>query len=375
MLTIFELKQITSSLLEHINSIKNIMHIDAKKNRLTEIENQIATNTDWSDIKLYASLSKEKTFLSNIIADFTAVNSNIENLNDILQLPENELDNDTLQECEKMALELEKQVKSMRIKSLFTGKTDNCNAFLEINSGAGGTESNDWAEMLLRMYLMWADGKGFKSEIIDKLDGEEAGIKSAVVQISGDFAYGLLKNETGTHRLVRISPFNANGKRQTSFAGVFCYPEVNEDIEININPADLRIDVYRSSGAGGQHVNKTDSAIRITYLPTGLVVACQDERSQIKNKAKAMKVLRAKLYEQKMIEQEQKMSSDRKQQVGSGDRSEKIRTYNFPQNRITDHRIGFSVYNITEVMDGDLTELIEKLISCENEEKLKKANI
>ena len=362
MLTVFELKQITSSLLESIENIKQIIHIDEKNNRLAEIENQIATNSDWSDIKLYASLSKEKTFLSNVINDFTTIKSNIENLNDILQLPENELDGETLQECEKMALELEKQVKSMRIKSLFTGKTDNCNAFLEINSGAGGTESNDWAEMLLRMYLMWADSKGFKSEIIDKLDGEEAGIKSAVVQISGDFAYGLLKNETGTHRLVRISPFNANGKRQTSFAGVFCYPEVNEDIEININPADLRIDVYRSSGAGGQHVNKTESAVRITHIPTGVVTSSQTQRSQLQNRENAMRMLKSKLYELELKKQNdaKQAQEDAKSDISWGNQ---IRNYVLhPYKMVKDLRSGFEVGNASAVLDGGLDEIIESVL-------------
>ena len=362
MLTLFEIKQIVSSLIDDIKNIAQIMHIADKQAKLQAIETQIATTTDWSDVKLYATLSKEKTLLTNILNDFKKIESDIENVNELLQLPENELDNDTLQECEKMAIDLEKKVKELRIKSLFTEKTDNCNAFLEINSGAGGTESNDWAEMLLRMYLMWAERKHFKVEIVDKLNGEEAGIKSAVLQISGDFAYGLLKNETGTHRLVRISPFNANGKRQTSFAGVFCYPEVNEDIEININPADLRIDVYRSSGAGGQHVNKTESAVRITHIPTGVVASSQTQRSQLQNRENAMKMLKSKLYE---IELKKQNDIKQSQEEAKSDISwgNQIRNYVLhPYKMVKDLRSGIEIGNAGAVLDGDIDEIIESVL-------------
>ena len=362
MLTIFELKQLISALANDILNIQQILKIDQKTTRVDEINTQIANTTDWSDVKLYASLSKEKTMLENILKEFNKISGDIENLQDILQLPEHELDEATLLECEGIAVKLQSQVKEMRVKSLFTGKTDNCNAFLEINSGAGGTESNDWAEMLLRMYLMWADNKGFKSEIIDKLDGEEAGIKSAVLQISGDFAYGLLKNETGTHRLVRISPFNANGKRQTSFAGVFCYPEVNEDIEININPADLRIDVYRASGAGGQHVNKTESAVRITHIPTGIVSSSQTQRSQLQNRENAMKMLKSKLYELELKKKndEKQAQEDAKSDISWGNQ---IRNYVLhPYKMVKDLRSGFEVGNAEGVLDGNLDDIIESVL-------------
>ena len=360
--TIFELKQQLNCILTDIKNIEEILNIEAKTARLNEIEKQISTTTDWSDVKLFANLSKEKTMLMNIINEFQKLKSYAENVNDLLQLPENELDEEMQLDIENTILLLEKQVKNERVKSLFSGKTDNCNAFLEINAGAGGTESCDWAEMLLRMYLMWADSKGFKSEIIDKLEGEEAGIKSAVVQVSGEFAYGLLKNETGTHRLVRISPFNANGKRQTSFAGVFCYPEVNEDIEININPADLRIDVYRASGAGGQHVNKTESAVRITHIPTGIVCACQTQRSQFQNKDSAMKMLKSKLYEielKKQNDEKQKME-DNKTDISWGNQ---IRNYVLhPYKMVKDLRSNFEVGNAEGVLDGNLDDIIESVL-------------
>ena len=362
MLTIFELKQNINNLIEEVDNIETILKIKEKKARLQDIEAQIENTTDWSDIKLFASLSKEKTMLNNIINDFEKLKSDANNVNDLLQLPENELDDEILNDIEVSIKELTKKVKANKTKSLFSGKTDNCNAFIEINSGAGGTESNDWAEMLLRMYLMWADSKGFKSEIIDKLDGEEAGIKSVVVQISGEFAYGLLKNETGTHRLVRISPFNANGKRQTSFAGVFCYPEVNDDIDININPADLRIDVYRSSGAGGQHVNKTESAVRITHIPTGIVCASQTQRSQLQNRENAMKQLKSKLYELELKKQndEKQAIEDAKSDISWGNQ---IRNYVLhPYKMVKDLRSNFEVGNAEGVLNGDLDDIIESVL-------------
>ena len=362
MATFFEIKQQISSILNDVGNIESILNIVAKKERLEQIEKQIAETTDWSDIKLYASLSKEKTMLTNIITDFEKLKSDAENVNDLLQLPESDFDEEMLNDVENTINILTKKVKENRTKSLFSGKTDSCNAFIEINSGAGGTESCDWAEMLLRMYLMWADSKGFKSEVIDKLDGEEAGIKSVVVQISGEFAYGLLKNETGTHRLVRISPFNANGKRQTSFAGVFCYPEVNDDIEININPADLRIDVYRSSGAGGQHVNKTESAVRITHIPTGIVCASQTQRSQLQNRENAMKQLKSKLYELELKKQndEKQAIEEAKSDISWGNQ---IRNYVLhPYKMVKDLRSNFEVGNAEGVLDGNLDDIIESVL-------------
>ena len=362
MLTLFEIKQICETLAENIQNIEKLLKIEGKKTRLSEIEKQIATNTNWEDVKLYASLSKEKTMLTNIIRDFDALKSDIINLNDILKLPENELDELTLQECEELATTLKSKVRHLQTRSLFTDKMDSCNAFIEINSGAGGTESQDWAEMLLRMYLMWADKKRFQSDVIDKLDGEEAGIKSAVVKICGDFAYGLLKNETGTHRLVRISPFNANGKRQTSFAGVFCYPEVSNDIEISIDPKDLRIDVYRSSGAGGQHVNKTESAVRITHIPTGIVTSSQTQRSQLQNRENAMAMLKSKLYELELQKQNAKKQAteEAKSDISWGNQ---IRNYVLhPYKMVKDLRSNFEVGNANAVLDGDLDEIIESVL-------------
>jgi peptide chain release factor 2 len=250
------------------------------------------------------------------------------------------------------------EVERLEFQRMFPGKMDSHNAFLDIQAGAGGTEAQDWAAMLLRMYLKWADAHGFKTEIIDQSDGEVAGIKGATVEIIGDYAYGWLRTETGVHRLVRKSPFDSGNRRHTSFASVFISPEVDDDIDIEINPADLRTDVYRSSGAGGQHVNKTESAVRITHIPSGIVVACQGERSQHKNRSTAMKMLKAKLYELEYNKRNAaaKVLEDSKSDVSWGNQ---IRSYVLDQSRIKDLRTGVEIGNTTAVLDGALDEFMQ----------------
>lgn len=229
----------------------------------------------------------------------------------------------------------------------------------------------DWTQMLVRMYQHWADAKGFKWKMLDELDGEDAGLKSAEMLIEGENAYGYLKSENGVHRLVRVSPFDASGRRQTSFAALEVMPEMPDDVDIDIRPEDLKVDTYRSSGAGGQHVNKTESAIRITHLPTGVVVECQDERSQYKNKDRAMKLLRSRLYQRQKEAQEAQRAGLRRDQVGSGDRSGRIRTYNFPQGRLTDHRIGFTSYKLEQIMNGELDEVVDALAAADEAARLR----
>ena len=254
--------------------------------------------------------------------------------------------------------ELEKAVRQLELKRMFRGEMDPHNAFLDIQAGAGGTEAQDWAQMLLRMYLRWGASRGFTCEVIDANPGEVAGMKSATIEVRGEFAYGWLRTETGVHRLVRKSPFDSGNRRHTSFASVFVSPEVDEDIAIDINPADLKTDVYRSSGAGGQHVNKTESAVRITHLPSGIVVACQNERSQHKNRATAMKMLKAKLYELEVNKRNAaaKVLEDSKSDVSWGNQ---IRSYVLDQSRIKDLRTGVEVGNTTAVLDGDLDQFLE----------------
>jgi peptide chain release factor 2 len=277
---------------------------------------------------------------------------------ELLELAADEADARAAQEVEADVNRLALEVERLEFQRMFPGKMDSHNAFLDIQAGAGGTEAQDWAAMLLRMYLKWADAHGIKTEIIDQSDGEVAGIKGATVNMIGDYAYGWLRTETGVHRLVRKSPFDSGNRRHTSFASVFVSPEVDDDIDIEINPADLRTDVYRSSGAGGQHVNKTESAVRITHMPSGIVVACQGERSQHKNRSTAMKMLKAKLYELEFNKRNAaaKVLEDSKSDVSWGNQ---IRSYVLDQSRIKDLRTGVEIGNTTAVLDGALDDFMQ----------------
>ncbi len=277
---------------------------------------------------------------------------------ELLEVAAEEGDLKTADEIEADAGRLASEVEGLEFQRMFPGKMDSHNAFLDIQAGAGGTEAQDWAAMLLRMYLKWADRHGFATEIIDQSAGEVAGIKGATIMMTGDYAYGWLRTETGVHRLVRKSPFDSGNRRHTSFASVFVSPEVDDDIDIEINPADLRTDVYRSSGAGGQHVNKTESAVRITHMPSGIVVACQSERSQHKNRSTAMKMLKAKLYELEFNKRNAaaKVLEESKSDVSWGNQ---IRSYVLDQSRIKDLRTGVEIGNTTAVLDGDLDEFMQ----------------
>ena len=277
---------------------------------------------------------------------------------ELLELAEAEGDTELVRSIGADVNEIEQQVKRLEFRRMFPGEMDSHRCFLDIQAGAGGTEAQDWAQMLMRMYLRWADAHDFKTEVIDVSDGEVAGIKSASIRIEGEYAYGWLRTETGVHRLVRKSPFDSNARRHTSFASVFVSPEVDDDIDIEINPADLEMDVYRSSGAGGQHVNKTESAVRIRHLPSGIVVACQSERSQHKNRSTAMKMLKAKLYELEVNKRNAaaKVLEDSKADVSWGNQ---IRSYVLDQSRIKDLRTGVEIGNTTAVLDGDLDEFLE----------------
>jgi peptide chain release factor 2 len=285
--------------------------------------------------------------------------SELEEAKGYFELAQEESDEETLREVYARLAKAEQDALTVEFKRMLGGENDRNSAIVSIHAGAGGTEAQDWSEMLLRMYLRWAERKGFRTETIDYLAGEEAGVKSVTFTVSGEYAFGYLKAESGIHRLVRISPFDAGKRRHTSFASVFVYPEINEDIVVEINEDDLRIDTYRSSGAGGQHVNKTDSAVRITHLPTGIVVQCQNERSQHKNRAMAMKVLKARLYELKKKEQEEKMEHlhSGKKDIAWGSQ---IRSYTLQPYRLAkDHRTNMEIGNVDGVLDGDLDPFIE----------------
>ena len=274
-----------------------------------------------------------------------------------------ENDQETVDELVSDLDEMDKALAKLEFRRMFSGEMDAQDAYIDIQAGSGGTEAQDWADMLLRMYLRWCESRGFTAELIEKSDGDVAGIKSATIQVKGEYAFGWVRTETGVHRLVRKSPFDSGNRRHTSFASVFCYPEVKDDIEIDVNPADLRIDTYRASGAGGQHVNKTDSAVRITHIPTNTVVQCQNDRSQHKNKDQAMKLLKAKLYELEIQKQnaEKQQMEDAKSDIGWGSQ---IRSYVLDQSRIKDLRTSYESTNTQAVLDGDLDGFIEESLKA-----------
>jgi peptide chain release factor 2 len=293
-----------------------------------------------------------------VVETLTAIESELQEASDLLELASEENDQDTYQAVVADVEDMESRVAALEFQRMFSGEMDAANAFLDIQAGSGGTEAQDWANMLLRMYLRWAERHDFSSELIEVSPGEVAGIKSATVKIDGAYAFGWLRTEIGVHRLVRKSPFDSGNRRHTSFAAVFVSPEIDEDVDIEINPADLRIDVYRASGAGGQHVNRTESAVRITHAPSGIVVQCQSDRSQHKNKATAMKQLKAKLYEMEIQKRnaDQQVLEDSKSDIGWGSQ---IRSYVLDQSRIKDLRTGVETGNTQAVLDGDLDDFIE----------------
>jgi peptide chain release factor 2 len=312
----------------------------------------------WSQPDRAQELGRERARLGAELGEMDRVAGSVRSALELLELAETENDESTAHDIERERPQFEASVRALEFKRMFRGEMDAHNAFLDIQAGAGGTEAQDWAQMLLRMYLKWAVSRGFSAEVIDSNPGEVAGLKSATVAIQGEYAYGWLRTETGVHRLVRKSPFDSGNRRHTSFASVFVSPEIDDDIAIEINPADLRMDTYRSSGAGGQHVNKTESAVRITHLPSGIIVACQNERSQHKNRATAMKMLKAKLYELEVNKRNAaaKVLEDSKSDVSWGNQ---IRSYVLDQSRIKDLRTGIERSDTQKVLDGDLDEFVE----------------
>ena len=325
---------------------------------MDEVSRELEDPEIWNQPELAQKLGKERSNLEAVVKTIDDVEGGVNDASDLLELASNEGDEETLKSIEEDLQGLDARVAELEFRRMFAGEMDPNNAFLDVQSGSGGTEAQDWAEMLLRMYLRWGERKGFKTDLIEVSPGEVAGIKSATIKIEGEYAFGWLRTETGVHRLVRKSPFDSGNRRHTSFAAVFVSPEIDDDIEIDINPADLRIDVYRASGAGGQHVNKTESAVRITHLPTGVVTQCQNDRSQHKNKDMAMKQLKAKLYELEIQKRqgEQQAVEDSKADIGWGSQ---IRSYVLDQSRIKDLRTSVETGNTQAVLDGDLDQFIE----------------
>jgi len=332
--------------------------LEGKSERLTEVIRELEVPDVWNDPERAQELGRERARLEEVVLTLNRLTQGVRDARELLEVAAAEDDQETLDIIDSDLDALDTEIAGLEFRRMFSGEMDVASAFLDIQAGSGGTEAQDWAEMLLRMYLRWGERHGFSSELIEVSPGEVAGIKSATVKFDGAYAFGWLRTEIGVHRLVRKSPFDSGNRRHTSFAAVFVSPEIDDDIDIEINPADLRIDVYRASGAGGQHVNRTESAVRITHAPSGIVVQCQNDRSQHKNKATAMKQLKSKLYEMEIQKRsaDQQTLEESKSDIGWGSQ---IRSYVLDQSRIKDLRTGVEVGNTQAVLDGDLDQFIE----------------
>lgn len=341
----------------------DLFDLDHKRDRIEELERTMEDPGFWNDADKSAEIVRECKNLKTTVEEYEKLCAERQDMLDTIELYDMDNDASGLDELNSQFREFEEKYETLRISNLLTGEYDNNNAILTLHAGAGGTESTDWVGMLCRMYQRWAASKGFKVEMIDFLEGDEAGFKSVTLQIDGENAYGLLKSEHGVHRLVRISPFNAAGKRETSFASCDVMPDIEKDLDVEIKDEDIRIDTYRSSGAGGQHINKTSSAIRITHFPTGIVVTCQNERSQLQNKNKAMQILKSKLYLKKVEEEEAKANGIRGEEKDNGWGSQ-IRSYVLqPYTMVKDHRTNKEIGNAQSVLDGNIDPFIEAYLS------------
>ena len=338
--------------------LKTYLDFDSKSERLVEVLRELEDPAIWNNPEQAQAMGKERAMLEGIVNTIRDLEQGLTDAEELLLMAVEENDEDTVNTVAADLEDYEKQVANLEFQRMFAGEMDANNAFLDIQAGSGGTEAQDWASMIERMYLRWGEAKGFKTELIEESPGDVAGIKSATIKFEGPYAFGWLRTETGVHRLVRKSPFDSGNRRHTSFASVFVSPEIDDDIEIEINPADLRIDVYRASGAGGQHVNRTESAVRITHAPSGIVTQCQSDRSQHKNKDTAMKQLKAKLYEMEMLKRNasQQAVEDSKSDIGWGSQ---IRSYVLDQSRIKDLRTNVETGNTQAVLDGALDQFIE----------------
>lgn len=335
-----------------------IFDYDQRNERLTEVERELEVPSVWEDPDRAQALGKERSDLELIVRTIDNLTLGVNDADGLLEIAAEEEDGGTVAEIEADLAALDKELEKLEFRRMFSGEMDSNNAYMDIQAGSGGTEAQDWGNMLLRMYLRWAERRGFKAEIVELQEGDVAGIKSATIHVQGDYAFGWLRTETGVHRLVRKSPFDSGNRRHTSFSSVFVSPEVDDSFVIEIDPSDLRVDVYRASGAGGQHVNRTESAVRLTHNPSGIVVACQAGRSQHQNKDQAMKQLKAKLFEREMQERnaEKQKAEDAKADIGWGSQ---IRSYVLDDSRIKDLRTKVETSNIQNVLDGDIDKFIE----------------
>ena len=370
MVELDQFKYTLSTYDETLKEVKDSLDLENKERRITELDKSMEEPGFWDDPERSTKTVREAKNLKDTVDGYKHLEQQYEDIQVMIEMGYEENDPAMIPEIQEMLDEFVKELEELRTKTLLSGEYDGCNAILKLNAGAGGTEAMDWCSMLYRMYQRWADKKGFTTEVLDFLDGDEAGLKSITLQVNGENAYGYLKSEKGVHRLVRISPFNAAGKRQTSFVSCDVMPDIEEDLDVEINPDDLRIDTYRSSGAGGQHINKTSSAIRITHLPTGIVVQCQNDRSQFQNKDKAMQMLKAKLYLLKQQENAEKLS-DIRGDVKDINFGNQIRSYVMqPYTLVKDHRTNAENGNVNAVMDGDIDLFISaylKWISLKNQ--------
>ena len=370
MVELDQFKYTLSTYDETLKEVKDSLDLENKERRITELDKSMEEPGFWDDPERSTKTVREAKNLKDTVDGYKHLEQQYEDIQVMIEMGYEENDPAMIPEIQEMLDEFVKELEELRTKTLLSGEYDGCNAILKLNAGAGGTEAMDWCSMLYRMYQRWADKKGFTTEVLDFLDGDEAGLKSITLQVNGENAYGYLKSEKGVHRLVRISPFNAAGKRQTSFVSCDVMPDMEEDLDVEITPDDLRIDTYRSSGAGGQHINKTSSAIRITHLPTGIVVQCQNERSQFQNKDKAMQMLKAKLYLLKQQENAEKLS-DIRGDVKDINFGNQIRSYVMqPYTLVKDHRTNAENGNVNAVMDGDIDLFISaylKWISLKNQ--------
>ena len=352
-----------------------LFDLASKQEKIKE-NNQLMEAPDfWNDQKKAQKLIRETNNMKSLVDTHTAISNELADLAEGVDELSSSFDPDMNDLIQEEYQDVMKKFSDFEIQVLLSGPYDDHNVILEIHPGAGGTEAMDWAGMLYRMYTRYAEKKGYKLTLLDYEEGEEAGVKSVTLKIEGHMAYGYLKGEAGVHRLVRISPFDANARRHTSFASVDIMPEFEDDLEIEIDPNDLEIETHRSSGAGGQHINKTDSAVRIVHKPTGITVNCQEGRSQIENRETAMAIIRSRVYEYEREKEEAKAGALRKAKIGTGDRSEKIRTYNYPQNRVTDHRIGLTITQLDRIMEGKLDGMIAGLKAEEEKRLLQEAKL
>ena len=368
-LYMLQFEELRLGLLAQEGELKNLyeaMDIENKKSRLEELEAQTAVSGFWNDQENSQKVVREISHIKNVLKGYEKLRSAYDDTLTLIELAIEMDDESVYEEAKKGYDFVMADLETQKLSTLLTGEYDENNAILTFHAGAGGTEAQDWAQMLYRMYTRWAERHGFKYKILDYLDGDEAGIKSASILIEGENAYGFLKSEAGVHRLVRISPFDASGRRQTSFASLEVMPELSDETDIEINEADLKVDTYRSGGAGGQHVNKTESAVRITHIPTGVVVACQNERSQFQNREVAMKMLKAKLAEIKEREHLEKIEDIKgvQKEIGWGNQ---IRSYVFmPYTLVKDHRTNFEMGNVASVMDGDIDGFINAYLKAKS---------